>query len=64
MAHCGPRRRGSRLNTAPDFIANLQSATDEHQLVKLSVLPDGTYTVTNTRNGFSKTYHAGMARGR
>jgi hypothetical protein len=24
--------------------------------IKLSVQPDGTFTVTNTRNGFSKTY--------
>jgi competence protein ComEC len=27
--------------------------------IKLSVQPDGTYTVTNTRNGFSKTYKKG-----
>jgi hypothetical protein len=44
-------------NPPPDFIANLQGPTDEHQLIKLSVLPDGTYTVTNIRHGFSKTYH-------
>lgn len=49
-------------NPPSDFIANLQGATDDHQLIKLSVLPDGTYTVTNTRNGFSKTYHATRAR--
>jgi competence protein ComEC len=51
-------------NPPPDFIANLQGPTDEHQLIKLSVRPDGTYTVTNTRNGFSKTYHAAAAKGR
>jgi beta-lactamase superfamily II metal-dependent hydrolase len=51
-------------NPPPDFIANLQGATDAHDLIKLSVLPDGTYTVTNTRNGFSKTYRAGMTKGR
>ncbi len=49
-------------NPPSDFIANLQGATDDHQLIKLSVLPDGTYTVTNTRNGFSRTYHATRAR--
>jgi beta-lactamase superfamily II metal-dependent hydrolase len=49
-------------NPPSDFIANLQGATDEHQLIKLSVLPDGKYSVTNTRNGFSKTYHATRAR--
>ena len=27
-------------------------------LIKISVQPDGTFTVTNTRNGFSKTYVA------
>jgi competence protein ComEC len=49
-------------NPPSDFIANLQGATDGHQLIKLSVLADGTYTVTNTRSGFSKTYHATRAR--
>jgi competence protein ComEC len=46
-------------NPPPDYIANLEGPppNDEHQLIKLSVAPDGTYTVTNTRNGFSKTYH-------
>ena len=51
-------------NPPPDFIANLQGPADEHQLIKLSVLPDGTYTVTNTRNGFSKTYRAGVGKSR
>jgi len=51
-------------NPPADFIANLQGATDEHQLIKLSVMPDGTYTVSNTRNGFSKTYRAGVAQAR
>jgi competence protein ComEC len=51
-------------NPPPGFIANLQGPTDEHQLIKLSVLTDGTYTVTNTRTGFSKTYHAVIAKGR
>jgi competence protein ComEC len=43
-------------NPPPDFIANLQGTPDEHRLIKLSVLPDGSYSVTNTRNGFRKTY--------
>jgi competence protein ComEC len=59
----------SELGTADtnpplDFIANLQGPTDDHQFIKLSVSPDGTYTVTNTRNGFSKTYHAAAATGK
>jgi len=51
-------------NPPADFIANLQGPVDGHQLIKLSVLPDGTYTVSNTRNGFSKTYRAGAAQTR
>ena len=51
-------------NPPADFIANLQGPADDHQLIKLSVMPDGTYTVSNTRNGFSKTYHAGAAQAR
>jgi competence protein ComEC len=49
-------------NPPADFVANLQAPLDEHHFIKLSVLPDGTYTVTNMRNGFSKTYHALAAR--
>jgi hypothetical protein len=45
-------------NAPSDFTANLQGTPDEHKLIKLSVLGDGTYTVINTRNGFSKTYHS------
>ena len=33
-------------------------------MIKLSVQSDGTYSVTNTRNGFTKTYKAGMAGGK
>jgi hypothetical protein len=45
-------------NPPADFIANLQGPAHDHELIKLSVSPDGTYTFTNTRNGFTKTYHA------
>jgi beta-lactamase superfamily II metal-dependent hydrolase len=43
-------------NPPEDFIANLDAATDQHKWIKLSAQPDGTFTVTNGRNGFSKTY--------
>jgi hypothetical protein len=45
-------------NTNPpdDFIANLEPA-DGGRLIKLSAKSNGTFTVTNTRNGFSKTYN-------
>jgi hypothetical protein len=42
-------------NPLADFIAN-PDGPDEFKMIKLSAQPDGTFTVTNTRNGFSKTY--------
>ena len=51
-------------NPPPDFIANLEQPTDEFAMIKLVVQSDGTYAVTNTRNGFTRTYHAGMAGGK
>jgi competence protein ComEC len=42
-------------NPPNDFIANLEPV-DGGRLIKLSVESNGTFTVTNTRNGFSKTY--------
>jgi len=46
-------------NTAPDMIANLEDSAD-HQgnWIAASVGRDGRFTVTNGRNGFSKTYTA------
>jgi beta-lactamase superfamily II metal-dependent hydrolase len=46
-------------NTSPDMIANLED-TDQCQghWLKASVTRDGTLTMTNGRNGFSKTYAA------
>ena len=48
-------------NPPPDFIANLEQPADDFKMIRVSVEPDGTYVVTNTRNGYSKTYKAGMA---
>ncbi len=46
-------------NTREDMIANLtaEEACPGHWM-KVSVEPNGRYTVTNSRNGFSKTYTA------
>jgi len=45
------------VNTAEKMIANLEpSAECKGNLLKLSVAPDGKYTMTNLRTGFSKTY--------
>ena len=45
-------------NTEPDMIANLDSKSDEGNYIKLTALPTGEFTVTNGRNGLSKTYPA------
>jgi beta-lactamase superfamily II metal-dependent hydrolase len=47
------------INTDEKMIANLGPSADcTGNLLKLSVAPDGKYTMTNARNGFSKTYQA------
>jgi beta-lactamase superfamily II metal-dependent hydrolase len=46
---------GEKANTAPDFIANVQDSPDG-KWIKISVQQNGTFTVTNTRNNFTKTY--------
>ena len=42
-------------NAPADFIANPQDPC-EAKLLRVSAQRDGTFTITNTRNGFSKTY--------
>jgi beta-lactamase superfamily II metal-dependent hydrolase len=44
-----------RKNAPVDFIANPDAAC-EAKLIKVSACRDGSFTVTNTRNNFSKTY--------
>jgi competence protein ComEC len=47
---------GGKEHNPPDsYIANPEGA-DEAHWIKLSAQPNGTFTVTNGRNGFSKTY--------
>ncbi|HXJ01656.1 MAG TPA: MBL fold metallo-hydrolase [Micropepsaceae bacterium] len=46
-------------NTAPDMIANLdEGAADQGYGISAVVGKDGKFTITNARNGFSKTYTA------
>jgi len=46
-------------NTAPDLIANLEEgASDQGHTITAAVSADGTFTVTNSRNGFARTYRA------
>jgi competence protein ComEC len=46
---------GDANNAPPQFIANVEENCKGYGL-KLSVNPDGSFTVTNGRNGLSKTY--------
>ena len=46
-------------NTARDMIANLEEGPgDQGNFIHASVRADGTYTIVNGRNGFTKTYKA------
>lgn|SRR5487761_1983618 len=46
-------------NTAPDKIANAEATNEcKGNFLKASISSDGKFTVTNSRNGFSKTYTA------
>jgi hypothetical protein len=46
-------------NTDEKMIANLEPTAEcKGNLLKLSVAPDGKYTITNLRTGFSKTYQS------
>jgi beta-lactamase superfamily II metal-dependent hydrolase len=47
---------GKDRNPPDDFLANLQG-TDGLKAIKISAESNGTFTVTNERNGFSKTYN-------
>lgn len=46
---------GGEKNAPADFIANLTEPCDA-KLIKVIAQRDGSFTITNTRNGFSKTY--------
>ena len=59
QAHLSLLDRDPAHNTAPDMIANLEEgAADQGHWIHASVGRDGVYTMTNGRNGFSKTYTA------
>jgi beta-lactamase superfamily II metal-dependent hydrolase len=50
--------RSPDLNGPDDFIANLDVKPDQGNAIRLAIDKAGEITVTNDRNGFSKTYHA------
>ena len=46
-------------NTAPDMIANLEDSADcQGHSIKASIERSGRFTITNSRNGFSRSYMA------
>jgi competence protein ComEC len=47
---------GADRNPPTDFIANPDAADDQAFWIRLSARSDGSFTVSNSRNGFSKTY--------
>ena len=48
---------GKALNTSDDHIANLQE-TEPVNYIKVSAKASGEFTVTNSRNGKTKTYQS------
>lgn len=48
---------GTETNVADSFIANLDAAC-EGKGIKVSAMNDGSFTVVNSRNNYSKTYAA------
>jgi beta-lactamase superfamily II metal-dependent hydrolase len=49
---------GPENNSAENFIANMSTVNDQSHYIKLSAQADGSFTVTNSRNGFTKRYSA------
>jgi beta-lactamase superfamily II metal-dependent hydrolase len=47
---------GNENNSPADYIANPEGPDDAGYGIKLSAQTDGAFTVTNSRNGFTKTY--------
>ena len=45
-------------NSPEQFSANLEPGVHQGDYIKLTARPDGSFTVTNHRNGFTKNYPA------
>ena len=54
--------RYPELNGDPNYIANLNGVPDQGNSINLDISRSGKITVTNSRNGFSKTYTARAAQ--
>jgi competence protein ComEC len=59
QGHLSLLEKDASSNTAENMIANLEDSADcKGHWIRASVKPDGTFTVTNSRNGFTKAYAA------
>ena len=59
QGHLSLLDKDPKHNTSENMIANLEDTAEcKGNWIKASVAPDGKFTVTNGRNGFSKTYTA------
>jgi hypothetical protein len=59
QGHLSLLEKDKASNTSEDMIANFEESADcKGHWIRASVKPDGSFTVTNGRNGFSKTYAA------
>jgi len=59
QGHLSLLEKDKASNTSEDMIANFEeSAECKGHWIRASVKPDGTFTITNGRNNFSKTYTA------
>jgi hypothetical protein len=47
---------GPKLNAPEEYIANLKAQGCQGYWIKVSARRDGSFTVTNARTDFSKTY--------
>ena len=64
QAHFSTENAAEQDNSQEEFIANLDGAAGHvGYYIKFSARPDGSFTVTNSRNGFSKEYPTGLAAG-
>ncbi len=54
--------RYPNLNGDPNYIANLNVTPDQGNSIGLDITPDGSITVTNSRNKFSQSYKARAAK--
>jgi competence protein ComEC len=59
QGHLSLLEKGTSDNTAEDMIANVEDSADcKGHWIRASVKPDGSFTITNSRNGYTRSYKA------